>query len=221
MSTSPRTPKLIQGGIVLLDPSSGAVQRVIALQYNPSSLSRSLQAQWYEPQQGADRADRLRIKGPPVETIKLEAEIDATDHLEQPDQHDATARFGIQPQLAALETLVYPTSGQLESNNALAAAGTLEIVPMEAPIALFVWTKQRIVPVRVTEFSINEEFFDTQLNPIQAKVSLGLRVLSVDDLGFSHLGGRYFMHYQKRKEELANMADRAVLGTLGIERLPI
>ena len=110
MSTSPRSPKLIKGGSVLMDSASGVVLRVIALQYNPHSLTRSLQAQWYEPQQGGDRAKRLRIKRPPIETIKLEAEIDATDGLEQPEQNRATAEFGIQPQLAALEMLVYSTS---------------------------------------------------------------------------------------------------------------
>jgi hypothetical protein len=221
MATSPRSPKLIKGGIVLMDSSSGAVLRVIALQYNPTSLTRSLQAQWYEPQQGGDRAEKLRIKGPPVETIKLEAEIDATDGLEQPGQNQVMAEFGIQPQLAALETLVYPTSQQLEANNSRAAFGTLEIVPMEAPLTLFVWSKQRIVPVRITDFNITEEFFDTSLNPIQAKVSLGLRVLTVDDLGFQHKGGQFFMHYHKRKEELAAKAVFADLGTLGVDRLPV
>jgi hypothetical protein len=215
------SPKLISGGIVLLDASTGAVQRVIALQYNPASVSRTLQAQWYEPQQGADRADRLRIKGPPVETIKIEAEIDAADSLESPERNKVAAEFGVQPQLAALETLVFPSSAQLEANNRLAGSGTLEIVPMEAPLTLFVWSKQRVVPVRITEFSVTEEFFDTQLNPIQAKVSLGMRVLTVDDLGFNHRGGQYFIHYHKTKEELARKAPGAELGVLGLQRLPV
>lgn len=221
MSASPHSPKLIKSGVILVDSSSGSVLRVIPLQYNPASVTRSLQAQWYEPQQGGDRGERLRIKGPPVETIKIEAEIDATDGLEFPDQNKVTAQYGIQPQLAALETLVYPTTDQLNSNNQLAAAGTLEIVPMEAPLALFVWSKQRVVPVRVTDFSITEEFFDTSLNPIQAKVSLGFRVLTVDDLGFDHRGGQFFMHYHKRKEELALMVGVSSIGAVGLERLPV
>jgi hypothetical protein len=123
----------------------------------------------------------LRLKGPPVETLTLEAELDATDQLEVSDR--TAAEFGIHPQLAALESLVYPTSAQLLANDALAVGGTLEIAPMEAPLTLFIWSKNRIVPVRVTEFSVTEEAFDPALNPIRAKVSLGLRVLSVDDLG--------------------------------------
>jgi len=49
---------------------------------------------------------------------------------------------------------------------------------------------QRVVPVRVTEFSLTEEAFDPQLNPIRAKLSIGLRVLSVEDLPFSHKAAR-------------------------------
>ena len=39
------SPKLIKGGIVLVDPVSGAVKRLIALQYNADTLTRTLQAQ--------------------------------------------------------------------------------------------------------------------------------------------------------------------------------
>ena len=70
---------------------------------------------------------------------------------------------------------------------------------MEAPLTLFVWSRSRIVPVRITDFSITEEAFDPALNPIRAKVSLGMRVLSVDDLGFDHKGGSLFMATCSRK----------------------
>jgi len=36
MSSFPASPKLIKGGLILIDPASGAVQRVISLQYNPA-----------------------------------------------------------------------------------------------------------------------------------------------------------------------------------------
>ena len=81
---------------------------------------------------------------------------------------------------------------------------------------LFVWSAQRVVPVRLTEFSITEEAFDPALNPIVAKVSLGLRVLSVDDLGFTHKGGSLFMSYLQAKEQLAGKAQAGSFGALGI-----
>jgi hypothetical protein len=215
MSTFPNSPRLLKGGIVLINPATGIIQRIIALQYNSDSLTRSLQIQSV-PGEGHDRSEALRLIGPPVETIKLDAEIDATDQLEFPDQNRTTAQSGIFPQLAALETIIYPTSQQLITNNNLASQGTLEITPLESPLTLFVWSSKRIVPVRLTDFSITEEAFDAFLNPIRAKVSLGMRVLSVNDLGFEHKGGNLFLAYLQQKERLASLSLAGTFGALGI-----
>lgn len=217
MSSFPNSPKLVKGGIVLLDPVSAAVQRIIVLQYNPDSLSRTLQSQAVELG-GQNRSEALRLKGPPIETIKLEAELDATDQLEVRD--DTAIEVGLHPQLAALESLVYPTSAQLIGNDQLQRSGVLEIAPMEAPLSLFIWSKNRILPVRVTDYSVTEEAFDPSLNPIRAKVSLGLRVLSVDDVGFDHKAGSLYMAYHQQKEALAARSQAGALRTLGIERVP-
>ena len=216
MTTFPGSPKLVKGGIVLLDPVTSAVQRIIALQYNPETLTHTLQVQGVGGE-GGDRSEALRIKGPPVETYKLEAEIDAADQLEFPDQNDAVRKHGISPQLAALETIAYPTSSHLQSNNSLAQSGTLEIAPMETALMLFIWSKNRVLPVRLTEFSITEEAFDPVLNPIRAKISLGMRVLSIDDLGFSHKGGSLFMSYLQNKEQLSAKHQSSGLGAFGIK----
>ena len=202
---------------MLIDPVTSAVQRVIALQYNPDTLSRTLQVQGVG--ESADRSEALRLKGPPIETIKLEAEIDAADQLEFPAQNPTAVQFGIHPQLAALETIIYPRSSQLLANNSLASGGTLEIAAMETPLTLFVWSKSRIIPVRLTEFSITEEAFDIALNPLRAKISLGMRVLSVNDLGFNHKGGNLFLVYQQQKEQFAKLSASA-LGALGITGIP-
>ena len=110
-------------------------------------------------------------------------------------------------------------AGDLQANDALANAGVLEVLPVEAPLTLFVWSKQRVVPVRVTDLSITEEAFDVALNPIRARVSLGLRVLSVDDLGFKHRGGTLFMAYLRNKEALAGRAASVPLSQVGVESL--
>jgi hypothetical protein len=209
-----RSPRLLKGGLVLVDPGSGAVRRVITLQYNPDSLSRTVQLQGVSG--GADRSEALRLKGPPIETIKVEAEIDATDQLETPDAHPDAVALGLHPQLAALEAIAYPGSATLTLNAILAAVGTIEILPAEAPLTLFVWSAQRILPVRLTELGINEEAFDPALNPIRVKVTLGLRVLSVDDLGFGNRGGSLFMAYLRSKERLAARTPVAALSNLGI-----
>ena len=217
MTTFPGSPRLIKGGLVLIDPETAVVQRIITLQYNPDTLSRTLQVQSAGMESG-DRSEALRLKGPPVETIKLEAEIDATDQLELAEP--TATQLGIHPQLAVLEMLVYPASRQLQDNDRLAQAGTLEIVPMETPLTLFIWSKQRILPMRLTEFSITEEAFDPALNPIRARVSLGMRVLSVDDLGFTHKGGSLFMSYLQTKEQLAARSQGGALSMLGIGSIP-
>ena len=214
MTSYPRSPRLIKGGIVLLDPNSGAIRRVIALQYNPDTLSRTLAVQAAGGE--GDRLEAMRLKGPPSETIKLDAEIDATDQMELPEQNRLVGEFGIFPQLAALETIVYPTSASLQASNGLAQAGTLEIAAAETELTVFVWSKSRVMPVRITDFSITEEAFDPNLNPIRAKISLGMRVLSVNDLGFGHKGGGLFMAYLQNKEQLAARSAGAAFSTLGI-----
>jgi hypothetical protein len=219
MTTFPGSPRLIKGGIVLIDPNNSVVQRIIVMQYNPDTLTRTLQVQGVGGESG-DRQEALRLKGPPIETIKLDAEIDATDQLEFPKQNSTSAELGIFPQLAALETIIYPSTSQLQNNNSQAKSGTLEIAPMETFLSLFVWSKNRILPVRLTEFSITEEAFDTFLNPIRAKVSLGMRVLNVNDLGFDHKGGNLFMVYQRQKEQLVRRSQPRTFSVLGIGGIP-
>jgi len=210
------SPRLLKGGLVEVDPETTQVRNVIALQYNPDSLTRTLQIQSAGGDQ-PERSQALRLKGAAIETIKLEAEIDATDRLENPDNNRETVDLGIHPQLAALERLVQPVAADLTRNDSLAASGVLEILPLEAPLTLFVWSRQRVIPVRVTDLSITEEAFDVDLNPIRARVTLGLRALSVDDLGFDHPGGTLFMSYLTKKESLASQIGSTALSSLGLE----
>jgi hypothetical protein len=214
MSAFPGSPRVLKGGIVLLDPEQFTVMPngIIVLQYNPDTLTRSFKIKGAE--EGGDRSEAMRLTGPPVETIKLEAEIDATDQLESGEA--TTLQFGIFPQLAALETTIYPESATLQNNFKLAQQGVLEIMPMLAPFAMFVWSAHRIAPVRITDLSITEEAFDPALNPIRAKVSLGLRVLTIDDLSLADKSGSLYMTYQRQKEGLAGRFSGGAFSALGI-----
>ena len=209
-----RSPKLLKGGIVVADPVSLAVQRVISLQYNPETVSRSLQVQGTGGT--AERSEALRLTGPAVETIKVDAELDATDQLEFPDRHPTALELGLHPQIAGLEALINPTAADLVAENLQASFGTIEIAPAQAPLTLFVWSPQRIIPVRITEFSVVEDTFDERLNPIRAKLTLGMRVLTVDDLGHAHPGGTVYLGHLRRKEGLAGRSPLGELKTLGI-----
>jgi hypothetical protein len=213
MSSFPGSPRLLKGGIALLYPANGTVQQILPLQYNPDTLTRSLKIKGVGADSG-DHIEALRLAGPPTETIKVEAEIDATDKLETGD--DQTLQTGLHTTLAALEMMVYPSSAHLLANNANASSGTLEIVPLETSLTIFIFGPRRIVPVRITEFSITEEAFDPNLNPIRAKVSLGMTVLTVDDLGFDQKGGGLFVTYLQAKEQLASLNKPGTLGALGV-----
>jgi hypothetical protein len=213
---TPISPRLLKGGLVQLEPGTGTLLRVISLQYNPDTLTRTLQVQATSPGGGGDQGEALRLKGAAIETIKLEAEIDATDGLSDPSASATAISLGIHPQLAVLEELVQPRASDLQINDSLVSSGVLEVLPIEAPLTLFVWSKQRVVPVRVTDLSVTEDAFDQNLNPIRAKVNLGLRILSIDDLGFGHRGGTLFMAYLRNKEALAARATSVSLSSLGI-----
>lgn len=214
MNGAPGSPLLLKAGLLLFDPVTLVLLRTIVLQYNPDQLTRTLQVQAASGE-GGDRSEALRLKGPPVETFKLEADIDATDQIEHASPADPVIQVGIHPQLYALEALITPTSTQLDAAEAALQAGLVEIAPAQAPLAVFVWSVQRVAPVRVTDFSVTEEAFDAVLNPIRAKVNLGLRVLSVHDVGAAHPAGRLFMGYLRNKEALAARA----LGGAGIDAL--
>lgn len=198
MYTFPGSPRLVKGAIVAYDDKNKPTS-IIRFQFNPDTLSRSLQAQ--TSGEGGAQADVLRLKGPPVETIKLEAEIDATDQLEVGDQNAVS--MGIYPLLSALELLIYPNSGLVQDNEALLEKGAIEIIPPEAPLTLFIWGANRVIPVRLTGFDITEEAYDTNLNPIRAKISLNLRVLSYNDLSKTNLGYFIFKTHHLSKELMA------------------
>lgn len=196
------SPLLIKGAILVLEPNTGIPLNTINLQYNPENIRRTLQPQSVGDQ--PDRTEVLRLKGPPVETIHCDVEIDATDQLAA--KNATTARVGIAPQLSTLELLVYPASALLIANEVLSLIGTVEILPMSSNLTLFAWGTNRVTPVRLTSIEITEEAFDPQLNPIRAKVSLAMRVLNVNDVGFLTPAGALYMAYQMNKESMAQQS---------------
>ncbi len=207
MTTFPGAPRLIKGAIIGIDPFN-PLASVIMFQYNPKQLTRRLEAQAAQGE-GA-RSETLRLSGAPTETIDLEVELDAADQLEVGDA--VTQAMGLYPQLSALEMLLYPKSAQVILNTALLAAGMTEIIPPAAPFTLFVWGLKRVLPVRLSSFSITEEEYDPSLNPIRAKASLSLRVLSYNDFSFSHPGFSVFLSHQIVKEVMATMGSAANVG---------
>jgi hypothetical protein len=199
MTTFPGSPKLTKGAIVGFDLFN-PLASVIIFQYNPAQVSRQLEAR--TSGQDGSPSEVLRLAGAPKETITLnEVVLDATDQLEQGDA-DATS-MGVYPQLSALEMLLYPKSAAVIANTVLMATGSIEVIQPAAPFTLFIWGIKRVLPVRLSGFSITEERFDPSLNPIAAKLSLTLNVLSYNDFPITHPGYYTFLSHQVVKETMA------------------
>ena len=199
MSYSPLSPQMLKGAIVAIDPDT-AKPSTILFQYNPEGVKRSLKPQMLGGEGGQQLAT-LRYSGAPEETISVEITIHAADDLEK--GKPIALSSGIHPQLAALEILAYPPSQQVVDNSRLAADGAIEIGPYRAPLTLFVWGRNRVMPVLLTSLSVQEQLFDNTLNPIQATVSLEMRALSYSDLNPSHKGYHLFLAYQQDKETMS------------------
>jgi hypothetical protein len=222
-SDFPRSPRLLKGALVVFESQKpGPPPKVIVFQYNAEQVTRSLASRAAPPEPsdvGAAREDSFRVMGPPIESITLSVILDAVDQLEFPEQNSEIALNGLHPALSALELLLYPPSTQVLLNRSLAQAGKVQVCPADLPLTLLVWGKSRVVPVRLTSFSITEEAFDPRLNPIQAKVDLGMRVLTYMELKENTIGFSAYIAYQAQKEALARLvrpgsADNALRGLI-------
>lgn len=194
------TPSKLQKGALVTVSSTGQQTGTIPFQYNPDTLRRTLTPQLVGGQQN-DRSQMVRFSGAPIEVISVEVEL---DYVDASGVADATVpSLGVYPLLSALEILCYIPTATQQSNDSLLSWGTLEVAPTPAPLTLFVWGAQRVVPVAIQSYNITEQLFDNFLTPIRAVVALELRVLSYSDLNTSNPGYSQFMVYQKNKETLA------------------
>jgi hypothetical protein len=196
MTSFPGSPRLIKGAVISYE-TAGLIPQVVIFQYNPETLTRTLKAQ-----RSGENSMEKKLTGPPIEDITLKIEIDAADQLEKPGENSSTVLLGINPQLAALEMMLYPKSMTVIANTALAQAGAIEVTSDE-PFTLFVWGPSRVLPVRITSFSITEQQYDPILNPIAAEVSLTLEVLTYEDFKTTHIGFALFLAHQIVKETFA------------------
>jgi hypothetical protein len=184
-ASSSLTPKLLKGALVKLGEGSlGPVPSVIVFQYNPETIKRELTSSGEDAGisgKGGGRWGKPTIAAPfdPAEKLTFTIELDAADELEFPESHPVTVLSGIADRIAALEMLLYPIGDSLMGKALSFIPGIGDAVPKgKVPVVLFVWGPGRIVPVRLISFSVDEEAFSTRLYPINAKVSIGLQVLT-------------------------------------------
>lgn len=223
-SEFPLRPNLQKGALAVYPTHTPGSQpsMLIVFQFNPDTMKRTLAHRTPSaPNQGstgAAKEDVLRVAGPPVETINLTVDMHAADQLAEPDQNGVVAEHGLHPALATLELLMYPPTLNAQAIEAQARRGQVQVNPADLPLVLLIWGKSRVVPVKVTSFSVSEEAFDTRLNPIAAKVDLGLQVLTYMEFTDSSIGRDAFIAYQQGKETLAQL-DRPGNNVTGVREL--
>lgn len=232
-----RSPKLLKGALIeFSERFIGPIPNVIMFQYNPEMMTRTLEA--WQPSGGGgtsnasvDASNTAQPFDPP-ESFTLELELDAADDLEDPDSHPIAQKSGVADRIAAMEMLLYPQADSLTGGLMGSIAGALGVstggfLPASrgtVPVVLFVWGPGRIVPVRLTTFSVEEQAYSPLLYPIRAKVSIGLKILTPNDFPpcgrkiSEELAVTAFRLTRKQKEVLAaaNTANRvdSILGML-------
>jgi hypothetical protein len=174
---------------------------VTAFQFNPEKMVHTWSQEAPAGQPGVEAGNPMAIAGMPGETFQFTIWLDADDDALGPQFQLAQAALssGVSGRLAALEMLLYPiassrgaaqsTGGLLGTVSAAASAlgsavggSTWEVPNSTAPVVLFVWGPQRIVPVRVTTLTITETLYDVLLNPTHAEADMSLRVLTPAEL---------------------------------------
>lgn len=171
-------------------------QREVSASFEGEGAARTLSTQRAEL--SAQQAYSLSQPYDPAETFSLTLELDATDALETPEMHPVAVATGVADRLAAIEMLMYPPGdsllggllGSVSGSVSFSASGVSvgggadmeQLTRKDAPIVLFFWGPGRIVPVRITSLSIEEQQFSPLLYPTRAKASIGVRVLDLDDL---------------------------------------
>lgn len=232
--------KFIKGALVEFMPTfSIPIPNVIIFQYNPEEMTHSwTQAESAQATNAQNETNPLAVKGVPGESFSFTIKMDAKDMIADgnPVAEGIATVSGIYSRLAAIEMLQFPTKADpgsklVKSVSAAAAGGgtsteaARDVPVMQVPTVLFVWGSGRIVPVRVTQLSITEKFHDAFLNPTHAEATLGLRVLTLEELKFvngplKELAQGAYKYSQTLREGLAvaNLANavESVIGMLPI-----
>jgi hypothetical protein len=197
----------------------GPLPNVVIFQFNPESLSRTIQIP-PRPTGGTAR-ETTQAGEPSIEKITLKAQFSAADGM---GTGNVLARtMGVGPRLAALEKMVNPASklsGLIGAaidaiGSALGIGGggggdARQTIPREKyPRILFLWGPLRVLPVVIESMTITELQYDFMLNPIQADVAIGLAVNAIDCCSNDSVGkgALEYSNLAKDVQAMANLAN--------------
>ena len=212
----PGAPKMLRGGLVQLDPNARSLVDVVVFQYNPDTLTRTLQPRAIGGEPG-DRLEVLRLTGPPHETIKFDAEIDAADQLENPadSANQPVVDAGTAARPGVLERLITPTSAELLATDALfdqrhargrADGGTPDRARLGGQASR---ARAREQP------DAHRGGLRPQLQPIRVKAGIECKVLTSSDLPLQHVGGTLYIAYRQPRNSVADAGHQLGRATAG------
>jgi len=217
----PNQPKLLRGAFVEYGLSVPPL--IVTFQFNPEKISRS-RANTFAGPQGENRglrafhqsvSDLITIRD--LQEVKVEEEkisglelrFDATDKMNEGNL--IATQFGIAPQLATLELMMYPKGeGVLGAalTELLGSPGGFSFTGGEKPpMVLFIWGRKKVLPVNITSMTINEQEFSPDLNPIRAIVTVNLDVIEGKNLPFKYTKAAMETMSALNLANLANMPD--------------
>jgi hypothetical protein len=186
MALFPMRGVLVEYGMNILGP----IPNIVIFQFNPEQLVRTIVIPQPPPPASAQpRTETHAAAAPPSESFDVTARFSAADDLGAGGVVSAIPRlFGVGPQIAALEKMVYPQAtpggligaaidaigSALSGPSAPAPSQPVPRVPL--PRILFIWGPSRVLPVTITSMTITEQKYDMLLNPVQVEVRIGMQV---------------------------------------------
>lgn len=158
-------------------------RRLIPFRFNPEGLSRTVNVQGGQKAPGVETG-RGAAPAPPAEasadggaaTVKesftIHIRLDFADR--DPGLTTLDEQYGIAPEIAAIEDLMYPAPSDADASS----DGTEAVrAASPRPTVLLVWGRRNVVPVRITSLKIDESVYNTALNPVRADIEAALEVL--------------------------------------------
>lgn len=212
-------PYLLRGALIEYGSDFlGPLPNIVIFQFNPETLTRNIQIPTRPT--GSSSRETNQVGEVPVEKITLTAHFSAADQLNT--NHPLARVFGVGPRLAALEKMVHPT-GKISGliGKAIDAIGDAlfggddcptQPIPREKyPRILFIWGPTRVLPVTIESMNITEQQYDSSLNPIQAEVSIGLSVNTLDPCSDDKIarGALEYSNIAKEAQAILNLANTA------------
>jgi len=181
-----RNPVIIPGVLVQVMFELGIpVPNIVPFQYNPEKITRGFEP-WNpfatDPQNQAAQTP-LTQPFDPKETYGFELMFNGVEDIEA--NNPISTLTGVGSRIAALKKLIQPSDGLFgdfiaSANVARGKTPEDTAERRQVPLILFVMGPGLVVPVRITELSVEVTEFTAQLYPLMAKATLSLNVLTPD-----------------------------------------